>query len=28
MTFIEENFEIVNSLPIAEDYLVENYIND
>jgi len=25
---IEENFESINSLPIAEDYLCENYLND
>ncbi len=28
MMFIEENFEAVNMLPIAEDYLYENYLND
>lgn len=28
MDAIEENFEISNSLPIAEDFIVENYLND
>jgi hypothetical protein len=28
MKAIEENFDITNSLPIAEDYLCENYLND